>query len=488
MRPTTGTLIDAVRALLHHALGLYRGSPRATHWLRRHLARLDEPLSIAVAGLPGSGKSTLINALVGEQVAPVTLPDGAPVPTWYRYGPALRAQLHPTQGPPRDLPATHADRRLHLDTPPWPAQQTHRIVVDLPARALRESLLVDTPPVTPTTPAGSGPTAQQVTVETDALLYLAHPLRGTDLHFLQAGHDHPIARFTPVTTILVLARADEIGGMRVDAVTTARRIARRRHRDVALHGLCQNVVAVAGLVAQAGRTLREEEFTALTELAHLPRTELEDALLSTDRFGAPDSPLPLDAARRRHLLDRLGPFGIRLATVLVRQGCTTPTALAAQLVQRSGLSELRDAIRSCFVDRRDVLKARSALLALEVVLRHEPHPEASRLLANLEALLAGAHDFQELRALAALHSGRTVLPGKLGPLARRLLGGEGTTLVKRLGLGRPTDPDTLRTAVLDALRHWQEQVTNPLLDTDQQQVARVVLRSCEGMLARLRVS
>jgi hypothetical protein len=47
----------------------------------------------------------------------------------------------------------------------------------------------------------------------------------------------------------------------------------------------------------------------------------------------------------------------------------------------------------------------------------------------------------------------------------------------------PTEGE-LRRAVLDALGRWREHAVDPALDHGQRRAAVVVVRSCEGMLAR----
>jgi hypothetical protein len=465
--------------MMRDALELYRDSPRAVNWLRRHLDRLAEPLRVAVAGQPRVGKSTLVNALVGEEVAPLSVEEGSQVLAWYRGGVNPRAQVFPTQAPPRDVPAARMSGRLHIDLEGWRSDQIDRVVLDWPSRTLRGLTLIDTPGVDPSD-AGS-----RISLDADAVLYLMRQLHSTDAGFLQSLQDHPIARETPVNSIVVLSRADEVGGGRIDALTSAKRLARRYRTDVALTGLCQDAVAVSGLLAHAGRSLSDEEMTSLQILAAAARRELEIALVSADRFVGDGVPLRLDARTRTALLDRFGMFGIRLVTTLIRQGFTSAEALSTELVARSGLADLRESIRQCFTDRHDVLKARSALLALEVVLRMEPRPAARRLVTSLESLVVSAHEFRELRLLAALHGGRTTLPEPLADEARRLVGGVGTTLPARLGFGREASGHELSDALSDALLRWQEQAENHALGNGQRRAARVVVRSCEGMVAQL---
>ncbi|RKT52387.1 GTPase domain-containing protein [Saccharothrix australiensis] len=454
------TLADEVRELLVDALAVYRDSPRAVAWLRALQARFAEPVRVAVAGAPRTGKSTVVSALIGEEFVPTG------TVTWYRDGPRARASVGP-----HEVPIVRRDGRAFVD-----AAHADRVVVEWPSRSLRDVTLVDTPADAP---------VEQVYGEADAVLYLTRHMHHTDLRYLQAAHDHPVARAAPVGTVLVLARADEIGGGRIDALTSAKQIARRYRREAQVRPLCQNVVAIAGLLAVAARTLRPEEFAALASLASLARTELEDHLLSADRFVADDFPVRLDPGARRGLVERFGIFGVRLTTTLIRQGFDTQVKLTAQLVRRSGLGELRESIGAYFTERQDVLKARSALLGLDVVLRNEPRPGSVGLAAGLERVVASAHDFRELRLLAALQGGRIKLPGELAAEASRLVGGLGTNPLARLGMEYEPTADELRHVVLDTLGRWREQAADPALDQGRRRAAAVVVRSCEGMLADL---
>ncbi len=163
-----------------------------------------EPLRLAVAGLPQTGRSTLVNSLVGEEIAPLLVEEGS-VLTWYRGGAVPRAQVYPTQAPPRDAPVARVDGRLHIDLEGWRAETLDRIVVDWPSRALRGLTLIDTPaigaePAEPATSTSDAATdvASRISLDADAVLYLMRNLHSTDVGFLQSIQDHPIARETPV--------------------------------------------------------------------------------------------------------------------------------------------------------------------------------------------------------------------------------------------------------------------------------------------------
>jgi len=487
--PTPATLTGAVRDVLRLAVDTYRHQPRTADTLRHQLDRLDQPLRVAIAGKVKAGKSTLLNALVGEAIAPTDAGECTRVVTWYRNGLSPKIVLHPKSGPPTPLPVVRRDAALDIDLHGMPAEQVDRLVVDWPAQSLRTMTLIDTPGIASLSTENSKRTVtfldpqDDTPTEVDAVIYLMRHLHVADAEFLTSFHDRGMVQANAVNTVAILSRADEIGGGRVDAMLAARAIASRYRAEPALRGLCQTVVAVAGLLAHTGRTLRQSDFMLLTELADAPRDKLDAALLSTDRFLRADAVLPsITVDTRRVLLSRFGIFGIRLSTMLIRQGVRTPTALAGELVGRSGLSDLQRLLHLQFGERRDLLKARSALLALDHVLRTTPGDRGT-LAAQVERILTGTHEFAELHLLSALRAGSVTFPRHLTDEAERLLGGAGIAPAVRLNLPPGTGPGELSRAAHIALRQWQRHAENPMFGRRTADACRLIVRTCEGILA-----
>jgi hypothetical protein len=479
-----------VRVLLRRTIETYRDSPQAVGWLQHNLDRFDEPLRVAIAGKVKAGKSTLLNALVGEEIAPTDAGECTRIVTWYQDAQVPRVTMFPRSAAPRQLAISRTSGALSFDLQGMPVEQVEKLEVQWPSQSLRNQTLIDTPGIASlskdtSSRAGAFLTPDDSPSQADAVIYLMRHLHATDVRFLESFLDQGVARATPINTIAVLSRADEIGVGRLDALSSARRIARRYRSDDKIRGLCQTVVAVAGLLAQTGRTMRQHEFAALTALAELPRADLDAMLLSADRFSRTDLASP-DSDTRARLMERFGLFGVRLSTTLIRQGMTDPNVIAAELVKRSGLDELRSVLATQFTERRDLLKARSALLAVDLVLTREPRPSAAPLAAEVERILAGAHEFAELRLLSTLRSGAVRLPAEALDEAERLLGGEGGSAAARLGLEPGAGPDELRAAALDAVTRWQRRAESPMSGRAVSDVARLVVRSCEGVLAGLR--
>ncbi|PWK86883.1 50S ribosome-binding GTPase [Lentzea atacamensis] len=470
-------IIDEVRRVLSLAVDAYRDQPRAAQFLRAQLDRLESPLRVAIAGRVKAGKSTLLNALVGDSLAPTDAGECTRVVTWYQDGRSPRVVMHPLSGNPVSLPVVRRDGALSVDLG---GAAVSRLVVDWPAQSLRHTTLIDTPGIASLSAENSARAVRFLTpddetpTEADAVIYLMKHLHSADASFLESFRDQGVARAAAVNTVAVISRADEIAGGRVDAMISARSIAARYRSAPELHGLAQNVVAVAGLVAMAGRTLTQAEFVALSTLAAEPRETIESSLLSADRFTS-------GSAERAALLRRFGVFGIRLSVTLIRQGVRSQAALADELVARSGLRELQRVLHTQFSERRELLKARSALLALDRVVRGSG---GGRLAGEVERIFAGTHEFAELRLLSALRSGAVSLPRPMVAEAERLLGDSGIAPAVRLGLAPDAVAAEVRQTAFAALRRWQAHAENPMLGRKSADACRVLVRTCEGLLTR----
>ena len=166
-------------------------------------------------------------------------------------------------------------------------------------------------------------------------------LHRSDSQFLEAFLDRSIAQASPVNAIVVLSRADEIGAARPDALDSARSIAARYAANPQVRELASGVVPVAGLIAETGATLRQEQFEWLRDVARLDEAARADLLRSVDRFRDPDLN-PLGEEIREELLGRLGLFGLRLAVRLLADGeVRTATELSDALLEHSGIRELQ---------------------------------------------------------------------------------------------------------------------------------------------------
>ena len=165
-------------------------------------------------------------------------------------------------------------------------------------------------------------------------------------------------------------------------------------------------------------------------LAALPEDRQALLLASVDRFVAEDPEVPGARQDRANLVRRLGLFGVGLAVRLIASG-EAPDAdtLARRLVAASGVDDLRRVLMTQFASRRELLKARAALVVLQSVLRDDPIDATPDLAFDLERVQAGAHEFTELRLFNAFRSGAVTFRPDEEEEVDRLLGSNGTAPV-----------------------------------------------------------
>lgn len=485
------SLIPEVRRLIERAQQAYAGTAAEAE-LGAIGARLDEPLRVAIAGRVKAGKSTLLNALVGEQLAPTDAGECTKIVTWYQHGPTYRVTIELEDGSQRPARFDRSGGSIEVDLGGLQAGEVRRMVIEWPTSRLADITLIDTPGIESVSADISALTTAFLTPgddrpgQADAVLYLMRHLHATDLSFLESFHDREVAHASPVNAIGVLSRADEIGVGRPDAMRSASRIAGRYRADPKLRRLCQTVLPVAGLLAETGTTLMEDEFRALESLAALPRSETDRLLLSTDRFLSEDARVGLTALERRHLLDRFGIFGVRVALPSIRLGrCTKAGELAEALLGRSGIEALRSELLERFAGRRDVLRGRSAMLALRSIFASHHNGHSTQLAGDIERLSAGEHAFAEIRLMNDHRRG--LVPFASGDLeaVERLLGTGGTTPAALVGLPPGSSNAEVHASLLAAIEHWRRRQENPLSPRELSEAARILVRTAEGALTRL---
>ena len=487
MRPSTQ---EDASALIRAASERYLDDPAAMEVLSDLDRRLREPLRLALAGMVKAGKSTLLNAMLGEELAPTDAGECTRVVTWYRYSATPTVTMHPHDGPPRRMPIRRDDGRLVLDLGEVAAEDVAWIDVGWPITGLRSMILIDTPGIASLSRDVSVRSTDFLIPDTepssaDAIVYLMRHMHASDLKFLESFRDTAAGASRTVNAVAVLSRADEIGSGRIDSLLSAGKVARRYEKDGDLASLSLGVVPVAGLLAESARTLREDEFASFRELAGLDRASRERLMVSADRFIRPTELTALSVEVRRALLGRFGIFGVRLASALIRGGVTDSTQLSEALVQQSGLNELQQFIRDQFRTRAGALKVRGVLDALEVLLQERPRAGTEEIRGGIERIYATAHTLRELSLLSRARAAGLPLTAADAKDAERIIGGDGTSAHARLGLEDTATVEQLRERVDERLIHWRTLSQSPLAQRSTVEAARVVIRSLDEIASEL---
>lgn len=451
--------------------------------------RLDEPLRVALVGSVKAGKSTMLNAMLGERAAPTDARECTKVVTWYHHGVSPTVRTRHRDGTTEILPTRRREDRLELELDQDQLQDLERLEITWPADLLDHLTLIDTPGTNSASEGVSSLTDSFLMPEdgaagADAVIYLLRSLHAADVRFLTALHERTRHGVSAVGAIAVLSRVDELGSGGLGAMVSVNQAVARLQNDPALTGVCETVLPVAGLLGLGAATLRQSDFVALGKLNAADRQQIRRLMASAELFiDAEDPDLP-DQRTRAGLIDRLGLYGVRLALAILRGGVDDAPGLAAELSRRSGIDELRRCIDVYFVQRRVELKAHSVVLAALRLARAHPGPGSAAVIARAEEHLADEHSFRELQLIGRVVAKRVALEGELLTELERILGGRGIAPLDRLGVTPGSLNDAaVQDLAVEHLRRWQALADNPLFDPETAEACRVAARSCEAIVA-----
>jgi Dynamin family len=475
------------QAVIGIAARLERDEPQFAAAAKAIRERVEGPLHVAIAGRVKAGKSTLLNALVGERLAPTDAGECTKIVSWYRKGTSYQVSAKLRDGRDQALTFKRSEGSLDVELGSLTERDLKWIDVRWPASTLDTMTLIDTPGIASLNDENSRRTREFLdpdegaSGDADAVIYLMRHVHAADVAFLDAFMDRSVAAASPVNAVAVLSRADEIGAGRLDAMDSARRIAGRYSSDAQIRALCASVTPMAGLLAETGLTLREDEVAHLRTLAATDPAVLERMLLSTEEF-CDVSASDLTVELRKELLARLGMFGVRVSLQEIANGATTAAALGPKLVAKSGLNDLRAILAEHFLPRSRILKARSAVQALRslAATMQSTNPDAAaRLDREVEAVEAGAVEFARLRGAHLVSTGEArVAERERAELERLLLAGSPAAAV---GLAPDAGADDIRKRALEGVARWRDRAADPLADPAVVEVFETAARSCESI-------
>jgi hypothetical protein len=445
-------------------------SARTAAGFREVLRRLSAPLQVAVAGRIKSGKSTLVNALIGRRVAPTDVGECTRLVTRFQYGTVDRVELVFTDGKKQVLPfdaggMIPGDLEVDFD-------KVSHLEAYLTNAVLRDLTVIDTPGLGSLDDAsvkrteqllgaakhrkdedGDGPadgdeldpTSRNAVAGAEAVLYVVtQGVRADDQQALAAFTAATASREAgPVNAIAVLNKADTItpesvAGSDGDVWRAASMLAEKQAQT--LKPRVADVIPVIGLLAESAESggFTSADADALRELSKLDDATWETMLMSADIFATWECEIP--AGTRTRLLEKLDLFGVRVAVDALRADPDrTAGSLRRELLNASGLAGVRSRLDAVFRARADGIKAAAALASVTALAHASGDPgERQRVHDAIEVLLAKpeAHQLRLLEALTLVTSGAVAMPEDLAEEVLRV--GSTADVGEQLGLkGRP---------------------------------------------------
>ncbi len=495
--------------------------------LRTARERMAGPLRVALVGRVSAGKSTLVNALLGEEIAPTGVTDLTFTVTWLTHGPERTVTAHfgdgrpPVPFRPGELAELAGGNRA--DGRARPMHGVDHLLVTDPHPRLAAFDLIDTPGLDSAFESDSlatlrllGRSDAEVRAASaahagraDALIAVI-PCQGlsenlrTLLADLRGGG---FAEHGPISTVGALTKVERLWPDHPDPLRRGAELAAGTlavaGTDRVLFALCP----VAALLACGAATMTEDMYADLLALAPLvgrasarPDRDLLAVRLSRgpqwEQRDDPDLPVPPE--RRRPLSRRLSPYGVHLACRLLHGGeAADLPALRRALIARSGIGSFTGLLEQHFGGRADLVRLRGRLDHVYEV-RSRPagrlsEPDRLRADAALAPLLALDQDEPGFLALEVLRDhyrgllgpgagpGPAVGGGARGEELARVLGEHGPSPASRLGLPADAGPAHVLSAARAGRARWAAAAADPGHGGRSRRAVAAVLRAYEEL-------
>lgn len=456
----TGELCEVIVRACSAALPELSDGP-ARDTVRRVRDRLGERTPrVAVGGRLKAGKSTLVNALLGQRLAPTDATECTRTVAWFRYHHQNSVRVTPRRGEPYALPpgpggTIPADLGRSVE-------DVAQVTVEVSNEVLKlHHTIVDTPGLDSLTSGGALDDDSMTALgECDALVFvMPHPGQ-REQEALEAFRAAMRGSGLAMTNVVgVLSRIDQLGEGVGDPWPQAHRVAGRY--ALRLRSQVADVIPVVGLLAEAalGDAFTESDARLLRDLAlGTDPAERERSLYTGDTFLAA-SGLPIDEVARVRLLGLLGRYGIGESLALIDRGAQGAARLMTEYRALSGIDPLLGFIRTRFVENADTLRAHAALAELDQVAWSGTGLAERQALAVLLSELAPVRASPALRRgelariLAELDSRQLRLPKWAEQDLADLVKGGGAA--ECAGLPADAATDQIAASADDRIRRWR---------------------------------
>ncbi|MGF1676588.1 MAG: dynamin family protein [Rivularia sp. (in: cyanobacteria)] len=475
--------------------------------------QLHQPMRVAIVGLIKAGKSTMMNALLGEDIVATGNVEATFNVNFLRYGEKPSLLVHFKDNRPAEAKSFEqlAALTLRADSNSDYLLNIKYIEVFCPNQILKTFNLIDTPGLLSYYKDDSENTldflqlhGEELTNVTkteaqgaDAVLYLfSNSLATEDKEIVEMFQGIALGQATPINTIGVLTKVDNYwSDPKVsEPMEAANKICHRLSLHPQVRNIFYTIYPICGLLALGAQTLTKDEWQILLQLADIPEDRMDKLIRNVQRFCDREYPdVPISKNQRHKVFKRLGQYGVWLAYSLIRSGTKNQAQFVQQLLQHSGITQLRDLILSHFGHRAFLIKLGNVLRQVDIAcfqqkqhLQGELRQIVEEIGGHFEALKIQEHGFAELQVLRNYYDKKLDFDNQELQHLLQVTGEFGTSCGERLGLDQSATINEMIPVAQEKMHYWQQRASDSWGSNRKSIAAASILaRSYEIILYRI---
>ena len=509
-----------VNKLLDHAVRLSKGNPRLqplADSAKEMKTRLFEPLRVAVVGIAKAGKSTFMNALMGDSIVDTGTTETTFTVGWFRYGETPSLKICFRDGSTQDAPFS--------DLSKWSVRNAARendrlndvkyVMIYYPSEVLRRIEFIDTPGLNSVYGTDAQNTEDFLAIQghedtlaeassADAVIYaFSRSLSGFDTEVLQAFHEGGTRGNSPINSIGILTKIDATGIWGIDdygkktPAEAALPVTDKLMRDPTAQEMLFAVYPVCAKPAEGIAQLNEADREVLKKAAALDPDTLADLLYDARTFTVDeDAEFAAlgPAAARKSLMGKLAQYGILEAAGQLRAGRSLEE-LETVMRAGCGIDKVLNILQSHFGNRTFLIKTQFIFGHLGTVLSElkQAFPEdravqnvCMQIREEMDNLKTSVQTLDELKVLQMYYNRQVDFQSaeELEDFLR-VTGEYGRSPEERLGMEKGCTIAQFREKAGQKAGKWRARAADIMRDRAYVTAARTIARSYEIMYYHL---
>lgn len=460
---------------------------------RQSVAKLNEPMQLAILGKISSSKSTLVNAILGKKEIMAT---GQKEVTynvgWLKYGDSTSdIIIHHKDCTPVEKKSRDEFEKWTTENGSSEIDNISYVEIFDDAEILKDINIIDTPGLDALRGKDSQNTLDFIRkVHPDAVIMLfTHSVSENVLDIVKQYNAE--SSFTPLNAVGVLAKIDVLWQEDFERKRTALEIGQRmthnlKVKNTMLSKSLFNINPISALLFLASNTLDESVLEDLKSIAAHDDSVIKNLLKSVARFVDVNPEVLISVERRKKIVDSIGLYGAYILEKYLKQkpDCTLQEAKDV-LAKESGATDFQKVLYGHFGMRAKLIKLESVYQNINQTIK-TCKPQAKdasilHILSNVQQHLTKlfnslVYEHQEYEMLNSIYNNVLLLDKEVEEEFLHLCGEKGASAPERLSMLVGSSPSEMLTKTDERMKYWRKNIAlEP--DPEEKEWMNVMLKS-----------